>query len=373
MFRMACRIALGLALLLPAAAFAEAGYVHDLTGRAFVLASANSAPRSLKVGDIIDSGNVIRTEAASSAVIKFEDGQVMVLRESTGFQVTDYAYNKQRIAQSRAVFRLLAGGMRFITGVIGATEKSAFRLNVGATVTIGIRGSDGDTAIDPVTQAVTAAVNDGALVMETRFGQRLVQANTFAVASLTQTTLALPLSQAPPAVRNAVGRSLSQSNVPINTPVVVRAAATAAAAQAQSRQADNQATNAKANADRAAAAAAAAIAAKQANAQALVAQAEAALAASQAASRAATLAEQRARETLTTAIELAQQAYAQAIANGALQPAPPASSTIDPNKLPAPGAGPPADPTLPPNPSAGTTSTPSGGASGGGGGTASPN
>ncbi len=371
MIRLARRIALGLALLLPAAAFAEAGYVHDLTGRAFVLATANSAPRALRVGDIIDSGNVIRTEAASSAVIKFEDGQVMVLRENTGFQVTDYAYNKQRISQSRAVFRLLAGGMRFITGVIGATEKSAFRLNVGPTVTIGIRGSDGDSAIDPVTLAVTAAVNDGALVMETRYGQRLVQANTFAIASLTETTLVLPLSRAPPAVREAVGRSLSQSNVPINTPVVVRASAAAAVAQAQARQADIQAANAKAASDRAAAAAAAAVAAKQADAQALVAQAEAALAASQAASRAAAAFDQRAQQTLATAIALAQQAYAQAVSNGASQPAPPASSTIDPNKPPPSGAGTPAtsDTT---QTTSGTTSTPSGGA-GGGGGTASPN
>lgn len=368
----------GLLLATPAAALAAAGYVHDFSGKAFVLATPKSVPQALHIGDLIESGNTIRTEAGSSAVIKFEDGQVMVLRENTGFVVSDYVYNKQKVSQSRAVFNLLAGGLRFITGVIGATDKSAYRMNVGATVTIGVRGTDGDVSYDPVTEAVTAAVNAGAVVMQTRFGARTIPANSFVTSSRTGVSESRPTTQAPPAVRAAVQRSLAHANVPINTPVVLQASAAAAVAQAQARQAELRAEQAKAAAQRAAAAAAAAAARNQANAQALAAQARAAEAAAQAAANLAATAEQRAQQTLGAAVSAAQEAYSQAIRNGATPPAPPAPPppATDLNKLPPTSAGP--TPTTTEQPvTSGTTSTPSGGAGGGagggGGGTASPN
>src|SRR3978361_1603379 len=107
-------------LLIPGLAFAQAGYVHALTGTATVQPQG-AAARPLRVGDLIDNGATIRTNGASTAVVKFEDGQVRALRENTGFRVTDYSYNKANVSNSRAVFNLLQGGLRFITGVIGAT------------------------------------------------------------------------------------------------------------------------------------------------------------------------------------------------------------------------------------------------------------
>jgi hypothetical protein len=378
MLRAIGRLVFGLLLLMPAAAMAAAGYVHDLTGKSTVLASPKGVPQALKVGDLIESGSTIRTEAGSSAVIKFEDGQVMVMRENTGFVVSDYVYNKEKISQSRAVFNLLAGGLRFITGVIGATNKSSFRLNVGTTVTIGVRGSDGDASYDPVTEAVTAAVNAGAIVMQNRFGERLIAANSYATSSRTGApSESLPIIRAPLAVRQAVERSLAHANVPINTPVVLRASANAAVAQAQARQAEIRAAEAKAAAEKAAAAAVAAAAQNQANAQALAAQARAAEAAAKAAADLAATAEQRAQQTLGVAVSAAQAAYSQAINSGASRPEPPAPPppTVDPNKLPPTSAGPTQTQQQPST--SGTTSTPSGGAGGGsgggGGGTASPN
>ncbi len=392
------RIVFGLLLLAPLAAFSAAGYIHDLTGSATIVDNPRAVARPLKVGDIVDPGNTIRTAENSSAVVKFEDGQVMVLRDNTAFAVNEYAYNKQKISESRAAFNLLAGGLRFITGVIGSTNRNSYRLTAGV-MTIGIRGTDGDVSFDPVTQAVVAAVNAGVVVLQHPQGERIIPANSFVTATRTGIpSQPRPTLQAPPAVRAAVRRSLAHSNVPINTPVVVQASAAAAVAQAQARQAENRAEQAKAQAEKASAAAAAAAAQQQPNAQALAAQAAAAQAAATQAVAQASAAEQRAEQTLSTAVTAAQAAFAQAISNGAVSPPAPApapaplppgtqsqpstttsGNTTNLNTLPATSAGTTTTDTTQSQPAAGTssgtTSTPTGsaGSGAGGGGTASPN
>ena len=169
------------AMLAPGAVLAQAGYVHAVTGTA-TIADANGVARPARTGDLINQGATLNTAPNSTAVIKFEDGQVMALRERTGFRVADYSYNKTNISNSRAVFNLLAGGFRFITGVIGATNPNSFRI-IGGTATIGIRGTDGYVDYDPVTQAVTAAVNAGAVVFSTPLGTQTIPANSFVSAS----------------------------------------------------------------------------------------------------------------------------------------------------------------------------------------------
>lgn len=393
-----------LLILAPAVALAAAAYVHDLAGKATV--SSGSGPaRALKIGDLIDPGNTIRTEPNGTATIKFEDGQVIVLRESTAFRVGEYVYNKEKIKESRAVFNLLAGGLRFISGVIGSTNPKSFRMTAG-TMTIGIRGTDGDVTFDPVSQAVTAAVNAGVVELNSPVGTQAIPANAFSRATpTTPPSVPAPITQAPPAVQAAVTKSLAQANVPINTPVVVQASANAAVAQAQSQQAAAQATQAQAQAQTAQAVATAALAQNQPNAVALVAEAQAAqLAALQAADTAAKAAT-GAQQALSTAVQAAQAAYTQAVNSGATPPAPPAppkpgasssstsssatssastpgtttsgttssstTGTTDTNTPPATGAGTPGSTTS----SSTSSSTPSGGAGGGagGGGTASPN
>jgi hypothetical protein len=391
-----------LLVLAPSVAFAAAAYVHDLTGKATVTTGSGPA-RALKIGDLIDPGNTIRTEPNATATIKFEDGQVMVMRESTAFRVSEYVYNKEKIKESRAVFNLLAGGLRFISGVIGSTNPKSFKMTAG-TMTIGIRGTDGDVSFDPVSQAVTAAVNAGVVELNSPVGTQAVPANAFSTATpTTLPSVPAPITQAPPAVQAAVTKSLAQANVPVNTPVVVQASANAAVAQVQSQQAATQAAQAQAQAQAAQAAAATALAQNQANAVALAADARAAEAAAAQAADTAAKAATGAQQALSTAVQAAQAAYTQAVNSGATQPAAPASlpkpgasssstsssttsststsgttpssttssgtsGTTDVNTLPTTGAG-----TT--NSSSSSSSTPSGGAGGGagGGGTASPN
>ncbi len=318
-------------------AFAQAAYVHDMSGTA--TATAGSTQRALKIGDLIDSGSVVSTGEKSSAVIKFEDGQVMALAERTSFRIVDYRYNKQRVSQSSAVFSLLQGGLRFVSGVIGSTNRNNFRLTAG-TATIGIRGTDGTVTYDSVTQAVIAAVNAGALEMATPQGTQNIGVGNFSSFTAGQSpTVPQPTAQATAAVQQVLN-NLSVRNVPINTPVVVTASALAAAAQANAAQ---LAAQAAANPTNAALQTAAQDATKQA------------------------------QDTLSTAVQAAQEAYQAAIqSGGAVAPAPPAP----PPPLPTGTTGTTdttTTTTTTDTTTTTTTTTPTGGAGAGGGGTASPN
>jgi hypothetical protein len=310
------------------AALAQAGYVHDLTGTATATAAAGAA-RNLKIGDTVDAGETITTGERSSAVIKFEDGQIMALAANSSFRVVDYRYNKASVRDSSAVFTFLRGGLRFISGVIGSTNHSNVRVNAGGA-TIGLRGTDASLAIDAVTQAVVAAVNAGAIVMTTQQGSRVITAGLFSSALPNEApTVPAPTPEATAVVRAVLDFLAAIQNLPINTPVVVQASARAAAAQAEARALAARAAADPTNQDL---------------------------------QRAAQESGLQAQTALANAINAAVQAYQDAIKGGAVAPDPPAPP-------PPPSSGAPGDSV--PTPTTTTTSpTGAAGAGGGGGGTA---
>ena len=144
-------------------------------------------------------------------MVKFEDGQIMALQESSAFTVTQYSYNKQNPSASSAAFNFLRGGMRFITGVIGATRPQQVRIAAG-NATIGIRGTDAYMSFDAVTQAITAAVNAGAAVLTTPLGATDILVNTFVTANPTTAPgTAQPIALGPANFVAAVRSSLSST------------------------------------------------------------------------------------------------------------------------------------------------------------------
>lgn len=339
MTKSAFRLLLGWALCLFGSSYALAApiaYVHELTGN-MAVQYGSGAPQALKIGSTIEPGGVLSTGADSNAIVKFEDGQLMVMQPNTRFAVRQYDYVKTNVAKSSAVFELLRGGLRFVTGVIGATNRDAFKLTAG-TATIGIRGTDGTVIYDAIANTITAAVNAGALALQTPLGITTIPTGSFSsTTSTTPPSPSTPIAQATAVIAAQLAQA-SAVPVPINTPVVVAASAQAAVAQAEARVAAQAAAAAPANA-----------ALQQ---EALQAQAAADTA-------------------LQSAVQAATQAYQNAIQNGAAPPAPPASpisSLIQ--GLPATAAGPAAvEQATAAQPA--TTPTPAGAAPGGGG-TASP-
>lgn len=93
-------------------------------------------------GSNLDIGDVVVTGSASKAMLAFTDGGKIALRPNTVFQITEYAYAIEAPKQDSAVFQLLKGGLRTVTGLVGKRgNQNAYQLG-NNTSTIGIRGTE---------------------------------------------------------------------------------------------------------------------------------------------------------------------------------------------------------------------------------------
>jgi hypothetical protein len=158
----------------------------------------------LRQGDEVRQGDTISTGAGSSAVLKFDDGQIAALTANSRMTITAYQYNPQA-RTGNVLLSLINGGMRAITGLIGRNQpdRVAFR---AATATIGIRGSDGNIATDG--ENVTVSTNDGVFTI-TVLGQTITipagQAVLLASGRLSQGTIQQILNQLPPNIQTMIG------------------------------------------------------------------------------------------------------------------------------------------------------------------------
>ena len=125
-----------------AAASAQAA---EIIGRVLMAAGDVSAIRDgleipLQYTSPIELGDRVRTGSASHAQIRLTDESIISLRPQTEFAFTDYRYGGKEDGAERALFRLLKGGLRTITGLVGRRNHQNYRLET-PTATIGIRGT----------------------------------------------------------------------------------------------------------------------------------------------------------------------------------------------------------------------------------------
>jgi len=132
-------IALAVATAFPAASFAAAGRVEFAIGGARAI-SKEGAARTLAKGADINSGDTIKT-TDGRVQVRFTDGGYMSLQPNTEFIVENYAYDGKQDGAERGFFRLVEGGLRAITGVVGRNNRPAYRVAT-PVATIGIRGSE---------------------------------------------------------------------------------------------------------------------------------------------------------------------------------------------------------------------------------------
>lgn len=122
------------ALALPSAAFADAT-VEGLTGIAHV------GPKQIQVDEKIVDGSNITTEIDSSVVLAFEDGQKIMIGPSSHFRLVSFRYQAKTPAGDHAVFDLLRGSLRVVTGVLATRSKELWAMRT-PQVLIGVRGTD---------------------------------------------------------------------------------------------------------------------------------------------------------------------------------------------------------------------------------------
>ena len=98
--------------------------------------------RKLSLGGPVYEGDQLMTGKKSYAVVAFRDEGRISLQQNTVFHVEKFQYNKAA-SQENAVLRLVKGGVRVFTGLIGRINHDNYQFHV-ANATIGIRGTGYD-------------------------------------------------------------------------------------------------------------------------------------------------------------------------------------------------------------------------------------
>lgn len=132
------------ALLSGAAWAAGAGTVTHLSGTLSVQRPDGSV-RVLSQKSQVYAGDVLTTQRDSYAQINFTDGSSMTMRPKTQLKIEAYRFVQDQPREDSSFFRLIKGGLRTVTGLIGKRGNlDAYKIGTN-TATIGIRGSSGDT------------------------------------------------------------------------------------------------------------------------------------------------------------------------------------------------------------------------------------
>ncbi|HXF65976.1 MAG TPA: FecR family protein [Burkholderiales bacterium] len=115
-------------------------------GRVLLAAGDTVAVRDKQVikltfGSTVQERDVLRTGPASNLQVRFLDESVLSMRENSEIRIDEFRFTGKEDGTERAFFRLLKGGLRMITGIVGRTNHQNYRMST-VTATIGVRGTD---------------------------------------------------------------------------------------------------------------------------------------------------------------------------------------------------------------------------------------
>jgi hypothetical protein len=187
---------LGLAIVLwSSVAWAQTvGYVALLNGTLSVLRVDGSTRILLQKSEVL-LNDTLTTQKDSFAQINFTDGGVVILRPNTTMKIEQYQFDNAKPQADSFGVRLLKGGLRSVTGLIGKRGNlDAYKIQT-STAILGIRGTSGDTldcmqGCEGVTSksgglavGVYHATHTGLYIMETKVGSILIGPGQFGFAN----------------------------------------------------------------------------------------------------------------------------------------------------------------------------------------------
>ena len=119
-----------------------AGRVMRITGQ-MVAKQSDGQIRKLTLGSPVFEGDTLQSDIASHAVVAFRDGGRITLQQSSVFKVEAFKYEKKGGVQENIALRLIKGGVRVVTGLIGRANRDNYKFRMSGA-TIGIRGTGFD-------------------------------------------------------------------------------------------------------------------------------------------------------------------------------------------------------------------------------------
>jgi hypothetical protein len=166
--------------------------VVQSSGEASAVA-ADGRARALPSGAPLFNGERVRTGVGSYLVLAFRDETKMTLVEKTELNLEDVR-TAGPAEQGSFVVRLIAGGLRAITGLIGKANRNNVKF-ITPTATIGIRGTGVDLRLQP--DGTFLYTWSGSAVLDSG-GQQIVVDADHAGAVLTAGNLLQLLESVPP-------------------------------------------------------------------------------------------------------------------------------------------------------------------------------
>lgn len=114
----------------------------EVTDGTVFVRSAGNKQRIIAKDSQIEAGDTITTEKESYVRLRFTDGSEMAVRPSSSIRIDNYHFQDWQPNRDTLSMRLVKGGLRTQTGMIGKRgNPDAYRLN-GAAATIGVLGTD---------------------------------------------------------------------------------------------------------------------------------------------------------------------------------------------------------------------------------------
>jgi hypothetical protein len=216
------RFLLSVAAAVPALAFA-AGVAQSVRGDVQVGGAA------LAEGKRIEAPAAISTGPGAQVSLRFDDQMQIVLGENTLLRMVDYRYSSSGVTD-RAVFELLRGSARVVTGQIAANAPKQFFFRTPQTQLMVERPADFTVAL---VNPAYINVKSGALVSSNGWGNVSLNAgSTSAVASNAAAPAAISASALPANVASILGNlSVAQLGAPVGGASSGFGFATAGAAQ----------------------------------------------------------------------------------------------------------------------------------------------
>lgn len=126
-------------LCVSAAAHAGAGTVVNLSGP-LLAQKSDGTVKVLSLQSEVQQGDTLVSEKNTYARIKFQDNSEITLRPNTQFKIEKFAYEEAKPENDNALFSLIRGGLRSITGILGKRSRDNVSFTT-RTATVGIRGT----------------------------------------------------------------------------------------------------------------------------------------------------------------------------------------------------------------------------------------
>ena len=179
-------LALFFVLIFSPAGFAgvPVGKVSQLNGPLFAK-KADATVMVLSVNSAVEDGDTLVTEKKTYAKIRFSDDSELILRPNSQLKISQYHFDQASPKDDKAFFNLVKGGLRAVTGKIGARgSRDSYRMTT-ETAVAGVRGTTYEIRIcegncGAIPDGLYLYVTDGIISLTNKAGSRDVHMGQYA-------------------------------------------------------------------------------------------------------------------------------------------------------------------------------------------------